>query len=239
MAGQTSSRHDFPITPGAYDETYNGGQRDAFLSIMEFANGGGPIGDSPVVIITSPTDASSFPSGEATPIDFAGGASDTEDGDLSPALEWTSSIDGQIGTGGSFSTTLSAGVHSITASVTDSDNNTGSDSINITVGTPPATVSVASIEYSTTGGKNGDKHLLITFALVDDTENPVSGASLSFNLLRNGTVDSSYTGTTGSSGTVTFTRKNVPNGTYTSVVTNVTANGLTWDSVTPTNGFTK
>ena len=39
-------------------------------------------------------------------------------GDLTVSLVWTSDIDAQIGTGGSFSTTLSDGNHTITASVT-------------------------------------------------------------------------------------------------------------------------
>ena len=47
---------------------------------------------------------------------FAGTGSDPEDGTLTGAsLVWTSSINGQIGTGTSFSTTtLSAGTHTIT-----------------------------------------------------------------------------------------------------------------------------
>jgi hypothetical protein len=65
---------------------------------------------------------------------FDGSASDAEDGDLTASLVWTSNLDGQIGTGGSFSKVLSDGTHVITASVTDSGGNTGSDSITITVG---------------------------------------------------------------------------------------------------------
>ncbi len=54
--------------------------------------------------------------------------------------------------------------------------------------TEPTTVSVSSITYVTEGGKNGDKHLLITIALLDDTPNPVSGASVSIDLYRGGSV---------------------------------------------------
>jgi hypothetical protein len=43
-------------------------------------------------------------------------------------------LDGQIGTGGSFSATLSDGTHTITASATDSGSASDSDSITITVG---------------------------------------------------------------------------------------------------------
>ncbi|MFZ7112940.1 MAG: S8 family serine peptidase [Desulfatiglandales bacterium] len=85
----------------------------------------------PTVGITSPTEGASFASGES--ISFAGSASDTEDGDLTGSLVWTSSLYGQIGTGGSFSATLSNGTHTISASVTDSEGLTASESITITV----------------------------------------------------------------------------------------------------------
>ena len=65
---------------------------------------------------------------------MAGSASDTEDGDLTASLAWTSSIDGSIGTGGSFSiSTLSLGLHTITAQTTDSGSAAGSDSIILNV----------------------------------------------------------------------------------------------------------
>ncbi|MBI3092592.1 MAG: S8 family serine peptidase [Candidatus Tectomicrobia bacterium] len=199
----------------------------------------GPQNNPPVVSITSPADGATFASGAT--ILFEGTASDTEDGDLTAVLAWSSSIDGPLGTGGSFSTTLSDGNHTITASVTDSGGKTGSASVGITVGTPPpgpTTVSVASIAYTTEGGKNSDKHLNITLALVDDLGNPVAGAAVSITL-SNGTSSWSGTATTGSAGTVTFTLKNAPSGCYTTSVTNVAAAGLTWDGVTPANEFCK
>ncbi|MFQ5894266.1 MAG: S8 family serine peptidase [Nitrospinota bacterium] len=194
----------------------------------------------PSVSITSPTDGSTFDSGAT--ILFEGTASDTEDGDLTASLVWTSDIDGQIGTGGSFSTTLSDGNHTVTASATDSGGKSGTASISITVGSPPptpTTVSVASITYATEGGKNADKHLLITVALVDDLGNPVAGASVSIDLYRDGSLIASGTGTTGTGGTVTFSRKNASSGCYTTTVTDVTAAGLTWDDLTPANEFCK
>jgi subtilisin family serine protease len=197
----------------------------------------GPPNNAPTVSITNPTDGSTFSSGAMIP--FAGTASDTEDGNLTASLAWTSSIDGSIGTGGLFSRTLSDGNHIITASVTDSGGKTGSDAISITVGNPPDTVSVNSITYATEGGKNGDKHLLITIALVNNGGGPVAGASVSINLFRDGSLDAQGTGTTGTDGTVTFSRKNAPNGCYTTTVTNVTAAGLTWDGITPLNEFCK
>ena len=50
-----------------------------------------------------------------------GTAGDAEDGDLSGSISWSSNLDGGLGTGASVTTSsLSVGVHVITASVTDS-----------------------------------------------------------------------------------------------------------------------
>ncbi len=95
----------------------------------------GPVDNSPVVTITSPSDGATFGSGVV--ISFEGTAIDVEDGDLTSSLVWQSDIDGQIGTGGNFTTTLNDGEHVITASVTDSGSNIGIASIGITVGDPP------------------------------------------------------------------------------------------------------
>jgi subtilisin family serine protease len=72
-----------------------------------------PPNEPPTISITSPTDGSTFDSGAT--ILFEGTASDTEDGNLTASLDWTSNIDGSIGTGGSFSTILSDGTHTIIA----------------------------------------------------------------------------------------------------------------------------
>ncbi len=91
-----------------------------------------PGNTAPSVTITAPPNGSSFNVGD--PITFSGTASDAEDGNISANLSWTSSIDGAIGTGASFTTSsLSVGSHTITASVTDSGGLSGSDSINVTV----------------------------------------------------------------------------------------------------------
>jgi hypothetical protein len=79
-----------------------------------------PGASPPSVTIVSPADDSSFADGES--IAFVGTASDADDGDLTANLSWTSSIDGAIGSGGSFAAVLSPGTHTIAASVTDSGN---------------------------------------------------------------------------------------------------------------------
>ena len=107
---------------------------------------------------------------------------------------------------------------------------------------PPAaatTVSVSSVSYATEGGKNKDKHLLITVALVDDLLDAVANASVSVDLFRDLSFIASGTSTTGAGGSVTFTLKNAEAGCYTTVVTDVTAAGLTWDETTAVNEFCK
>jgi len=90
-----------------------------------------PVNNPPTVTITSPANGASFVSGSS--ISFSGSASDDVDEGLTASLRWTSSLDGPIGTGGSFTRTLSAGTHTITASVTDSGGMTGTTSVAITV----------------------------------------------------------------------------------------------------------
>jgi hypothetical protein len=105
---------------------------------------------APVVTISAPADGSTFTAGDN--VSFSGTANDAEDGNISAALSWDSSIDGNIGSGASFSTTgLSVGNHTITASVTDSGGLPGSDSINITV--DPA--SSTTVTFTSIGGEDG------------------------------------------------------------------------------------
>ena len=69
---------------------------------------GGPANDPPTVNITAPANGATFTVGDS--VAFSGTATDTEDGTLTGSLSWSSSIDGSIGSGGSFSTTgLSVG----------------------------------------------------------------------------------------------------------------------------------
>ena len=100
-----------------------------------------------------------------------------------------------------------------------------------------STVSVASITYDTKGGRSGDKHLTIAVALVDDNSNPVAGASVSIDLFRNGSFAGAGSSTTGTNGTVTFILKNAKSGYYETIVTDVSAAGLTWVGGTPDHNF--
>lgn len=101
------------------------------------AVGTAPVNTAPAVTISTPGQGASFVAGTA--VTFAGGASDAQDGDLTASLVWTSSLQGQIGVGGSFGRAdLVAGTHVVTAAVTDSGGLGGSATVTITITQPSA-----------------------------------------------------------------------------------------------------
>jgi len=212
------------------DALYGFGLVDADEAVIA-----GPVNQAPVVSISSPADGSFFDSGQT--IQFVGTASDAEDGNLTSAMVWTSNINGQIGTGGSFTANLSSGVHTITARVVDSGGKSGTASRTITVGQPQLVATVPSITYSTYGGKDRKRNLSTTVLVVSQGQ-PVAGASVSIDLI-NSSATWRSTGTTGADGKVTFTLSRAPAGCYTTKVVSVVASGFTWDGVTPTNSFCK
>jgi hypothetical protein len=73
------------------------------------------------VQIASPAEGSTFL--DVHLVNLSGWATDLEDGDLTPGLVWSSSLDGVLGSGGSAAATLSAGAHTITAQATDTGGN--------------------------------------------------------------------------------------------------------------------
>jgi subtilisin len=109
---------------------------------------------------------------------------------------------------------------------------------------PPSsegTLSVSSpIEYGTSGGKTGDRHLRVTLSVVSEGI-PAAGAVVSVGLDNSNTgAFWNATGTTDSSGQVTYTLKNAPSGSYSTTVLGVTADGYTWDEIQPEDlGYTK
>jgi subtilisin len=97
------------------------------------------------------------------------------------------------------------------------------------------TAFVAAVDYTTNGGRHGDKHLTSTVSIVDDEAAPLSGVTVSVEILRNGSLYGTGSATTGSSGTVGFEIKNAPSGCYSTVVTSLSTNP-DWDRQnTPSN----
>ncbi|AHG88114.1 peptidase S8 and S53 subtilisin kexin sedolisin [Gemmatirosa kalamazoonensis] len=104
------------------------------LASVSFLGGStAAINTPPTASVTSPPNGASYVQGAS--VTFTGTGSDAEDGALSGAsLVWTSSLDGQIGTGTSFTTSaLSAGTHTITLTATDSKGATGTATRTLTV----------------------------------------------------------------------------------------------------------
>ncbi len=105
----------------------------------------GPPNGLPTASIVSPANGDTFLT--TGNIVFSGSANDPEDGPLiANFLVWSSTVGGQIGTGGSFSAALGVGQHTITLTATDSQGATGTESISITVAPPPNRPPTASIE---------------------------------------------------------------------------------------------
>jgi len=184
-----------------------------------------PPNEPPTVSITSPADGSIFDSGAT--ILFEGTASDPEDIDLTASLVWTSSIDGQIGIGGNFSTDLSDGTHTITVDVTDSGGETGSASIGITVGTPSTNIMHVSDIYMSLKIAGINVNAISTVTIFDANSNPVEGATVSGTW--SGLTNDSDSGVTNADGKVRLQSNKVKNPqsgtTFTFTVDDVTKDG--------------
>jgi hypothetical protein len=77
-----------------------------------------PANYNPVISIASPLEGTTtFP---GTAISFSASAADVESNDVSPSILWTSSLDGMLGMGPSFSRSdLTVGTHTLTVSASD------------------------------------------------------------------------------------------------------------------------
>ena len=126
----TLARGDHTITAAVTDGLGLTGEARLHVSVTPQ-----PAADTPpLVAITAPLAGRAYTAG--VPIQFVGTANDLEDGDLTASLAWTSDRDGTLGTGGSFTRPLSAGMHRITASATDGGTLTSSAEVMITVEAP-------------------------------------------------------------------------------------------------------
>jgi YD repeat-containing protein len=103
----------------------------------------------PTIEIYSPEELQQFEVG--LPVQLQGYAYDGGDGELSSLIQWSSDLDGELGTGQELEvSTLRAGTHVITARVTDSSGATVSATRPITIGHQPPQLSVQSPGYYST-----------------------------------------------------------------------------------------
>lgn len=138
----------------------------------------------PSLNITAPADGSIVTDGDT--VTFTATATDPEDGNLAASVEWTSSIDGALGTGGTLQTSsLSLGTHTITAAVQDSGMNMASDTITVFV-QPPCSVEIYTSDFEADDGGWVDGVSTCTTGtfirgtpdeVVDGTVTQVAGAS--------------------------------------------------------------
>jgi hypothetical protein len=82
------------------------------------------LNNPPQVTVSSPADNAVFLDTDI--VSLQGSASDTEDGDVSASLSWSSDLDGVLGNGPAAVTQFSEGVHTLTVTATDSLGKTGS-----------------------------------------------------------------------------------------------------------------
>ncbi len=180
-----------------------------------------PYNVPPTVIITTPGTGSTLSSGSAAT--FTGAATDPETGDCTARLTWTSSIDGQIGTGGSISKALSVGTHTVTASVTDPSGKTGKASITISVVSAPPPTKTLSVSVATDKSSYVSGNRVNFTATVTDGVNPVSGAAATLALVTASGRQVNFNATTDSNGIARFQYKINSSrdglGTYTATVT--------------------
>src|SRR5581483_5172046 len=91
-----------------------------------------PPNQPPVIAIRAPSAGATLLSARA--VLLGASATDVEDGDLAAAVRWTSSRDGALGTGGTLVVPgLTAGAHTLTATVTDRDGATRTATVAVTV----------------------------------------------------------------------------------------------------------
>ena len=93
----------------------------------------------PVVTIVSPPNGSSYTLAQM-PITFTATATDTQDGNVSASIVWTSNLSGRLGDGASINVSLPVGTHVITAEAVDSALAAGTADVSVIVNenTPPA-----------------------------------------------------------------------------------------------------
>lgn len=105
---------------------------------------------TPVVSVAGPISGAAYSVGKV--INFSGSATDQQDRNLSSQMTWTSDLQGQIGTGGSFSRSdLQTGTHTVTVRVVDSGNLTATATFTVSVAPSGGSAPTVTITSPTSG----------------------------------------------------------------------------------------
>ena len=157
--------------------------------------------------------------------------------DVTGDVEWTTAA-ASIATidASGLATAHAAGLTNVSATLATADGPVvGTTSLLVSEAPPVGSVaSATAISYSTSGGRNQDRNLNIKVLIEDDLGQPIAGASVEI-ALSNADTGQLWSGPsdTGSDGQASFSLKNAPAGSYSTIVVSVTADGYVWDGVSP------
>jgi hypothetical protein len=216
-----------------YDASANtdpDGDSDGSSITVPTSSGGG--NSEPVVNIAGPPNGSSFSIGET--VNFTGSANDAEDGNITGGIQWSSSLDGALGSGGSLSVgSLREGAHTITADITDSDGAGASDAISVSITSGPGeTVEahLAALSGSSEAGGKKRWSALATVTVHDAGHAPLADATVTGNWSNGASGSSSCT--TNGNGTCTLTMSGIRNntGSVTLTVSSISGDSVTYNA---------
>jgi hypothetical protein len=146
-----------------------------------------PFNNPPVLNVSAPSEGASFAVGAA--VSLSATATDTEDGNIANGVAWSSSRDGALGTGASLSiSTLTAGAHVITASITDSGGKSATQTRNITVAVPNNTQPTIAATAPLNGSAHGVGQTVTLTATANDAEEGNLTANIAWSSSRDGSL---------------------------------------------------
>jgi hypothetical protein len=128
-----------------------------------------PQGTPPTLSILAPTNNATFVAGQS--ISLQATSADAEDGSRDWAIQWSSNINGVLGSGGSvFANQLAVGTHVISATLTDTHGNTTVQTRNINVVAASNTPPVVTITSPANGATLNTGVTIHFLATANDTE---------------------------------------------------------------------
>ena len=231
------------------DTRYGFGLVDAPAAII------GPPPPEPAVLVTLTTNKATYTKGVDTtaqltavvatehgaPIAGLGsGAFTTTLNGVGAAVTFVESATPGRYTGSADISALDTGSHTAAVTAIDTRGLSGTGSAPFTIANPVSNVVRAqSITYSTSGGLNGKRDLIITVQVVDGFGAPVRNAIVSVMAFRNGAFYGAANGVSNAAGKAVFVAGNASTGCYQTTVAAILAGLRSWDGLTPPNGFCK